>query len=170
MENKIKNYIENFFTKLEINIKFFNIENKEKNLYFVKIESDDSSLLIWTHWKTIESLQRILSMCINNISENKIKLKLEINNYSKTSEDRLFLKVDHSIISLKNNGWEYELWNLSPYERKKVHNYVIKNYDNIWSKSRWSWENRKIFLLLKNKKEQHRTKSKLTIDINWDSI
>ena len=109
-------------------------------------------------------------MLINNFSEEKVRIKLEINSYSKTYEDRLFWRVDHSIISLKNNGWEYDLWILSPYDRKKIHAYISRNYNDVVSKSRGSGENRKIFLLLNNKKSVKKIVNKLTIDINWDSI
>ncbi len=87
-------------------------------------------------------------------------------------EERLFSRVDRSIISLKNNWWEYDLWNLSPYDRKKVHSYVVRNYKDIISKSRWEWKNRRIFLLLKKNIniEKKYIPQKLTIDINGDDI
>ena len=168
MNEKIINYIEKFFRDLEIDIQSLDIKNEEENFYFVKLNSEDSSLLIWIHWTTIESLQRVLSMCVNNFSEDKIKLKLEINDYCKTYEDRLFARVDKSIIALKNNWGEYELWNLSPYDRKKIHTYVAKNYSDIISKSRGSWDDRKLFLLLD--KSNKKPKTKLTIDIDWNWI
>ena len=172
MKDKIIKFIKTFFEGLEIDIISLDIVEENGDFYFIKLKSEDSSLIIWPHWKTIESLQRILSMCVNNFSDDKIKIKLEVNDYCKSYEDRLFSRVEHSIISLKNNWWEYDLWNLSPYDRKRVHAYVARNFTDIISKSRWEGEKRKIFLLLNNKNSKIKPKKlgKLTIDIDGDSI
>jgi len=170
MKDKIVKYITKFFEALEIDIISLDIREENWDFYFVKLESSDSSLLIWTHWNTIKSLQRILSMCINNFSDDKIKLKLEINDYFKSYEDRLFLRVDSSIISLRNNWLEYNLWNLNPYDRKRIHSYIARKYNDISSKSRWKWENRKIFLFLKKATKIKWIRKKLTIDIDGDDI
>ncbi|MDQ7008746.1 MAG: R3H domain-containing nucleic acid-binding protein [Candidatus Gracilibacteria bacterium] len=98
------------------------------------------------------------------------------NKIFQTYEDRLFLRIDRSIVSLKNNGGEYDLGKLTPYDRKRIHSYIAKKHIDIISKSRGKGEDRKIYLLLKNNKIQKnikpeiRTRSKLTIDINGDSI
>ncbi len=83
-------------------------------------------------------------------------------------EEKLFQRIDKCIKSLLNNGWEYELWNLDPHDRKRIHSYIATNYDNIISKSRWEWKKRQMFLLIKNKKIVNKTK--LTIDIDWNWI
>jgi len=50
-------------------------------------------------------------MCINSFSngETKIKLKLEINDYCKSYEDKLFSKIDSIVDILKNTKTEYDL-------------------------------------------------------------
>ena len=92
------------------------------------------------------------------------------NNWFKTYEDKLFLRIDRSITSLINHWWEYELGILSPYDRKRIHSYIAKNYDNIVSKSRWEWKNRKMFLYVDQKiksKQKKIVSKKLSIDIDW---
>lgn len=172
MENKTKKYIEKFFKWLEIEISSLEIEKKEKNIYFIKLESMDSSLLIGKDWDTMENIKNILKICVNKFSDDKIKIELDINGYYKTYEQKLFWKVDKAVISLKKYGWEYDLWALNPYDRKRIHNYVAKNYSEILSKSRWEAKRRKIFLSLKNafNTEPKDNSKKLTIDIDGDSI
>lgn len=175
MNKRIKEYINHFFNWLEIQITSLDITEENWNFYFVKLISEDSSLLIWKHWNTIDSLQRILSMCINSFSdeETKIKLKLEINDYCKSYEDKLFSRIDSVVNILRNTKTEYDLWKLSSYDRKRIHSYVAKKYEDIISKSRWEWENRRIFLLLKDYKNLEikvKPKTKLTIDIDGNNI
>ena len=172
MESKIKNYIKSFFKWLEIEISSLEIEKKEKNIYFIKLESIDSSLLIGKDWDTMENIKNILKICVNKFSDDKIKIVLDINGYHKTYEQKLFWKVDKAIISLEKYGWEYDLWALSSYDRKRIHSYVAKNYSEILSKSRWEWKRRRIFLSSKNvfNTEVKNISKKLTIDIDGDSI
>jgi len=171
-ESEIKNYIEKFFKWLEIKISSLEIKKKEKNIYFIKLESIDSSLLIGKDWDTIEDIKNILKICVNRFSDEKIKIVLDINGYHKTYEQKLFWKVDKAIINLDKYGWEYDLWALCSYDRKRIHSYVARNYSEIISKSRWEWKKRRIFLLLKNElnRESKDISKKLTIDIDGDSI
>jgi len=167
MLEKQEKIIKKFFEDLEININSLEININEKNICFVKLNSDDSSLLIWKYWNTIDALQKILQMILSNISDEKIKLQLEINDYHKNYEQKLFSKVDSVVDILKNTKTEYNMWKLSAYDRKRIHWYVAKNYFEIISKSKWEWENRELFLIYK---KDIKPKSKLTIDIDWDNI
>ena len=177
MENKILKYCTIFFSKLLIEIETLEIIKEDNFFYHIKLQSTDWTLLIWQNWETIESLQKVLWMSIINIFDKKIKIKLEINNYYKSFEDKLFWRIDRNITSLINNWWEYELWILSPYNRKRIHSYIAKKYDNIISKSKWKWENRRMYLYIsstgKQEKKSFNTNNiskKLTIDINWNWI
>jgi hypothetical protein len=88
-------------------------------------------------------------------------------------EEKLFLRIDRSIRSLLNNWWIYELWFLPPYDRKRIHSYIARNYNNIISKSKWEWQNRKMYLYIAKNKENKKINiisKKLTIDIDWDWI
>ena len=172
MRDKITNYIKSFFEWLEIEISSLEIEKKEKNIYFIKLESIDSSLLIGKDWDTIEDIKNILKICVNRFSDDKIKITLDINGYNKTYEQKLFWKVDKAIINLDKYGWEYDLWALSSYNRKRIHSYVARNYSEIISKSRWEWKRRRIFLSLKNifNTELKDISKKLTIDIDGNNI
>lgn len=176
MKNKILEYTQKFFNKLLIEVETLDILEENNLFYHIKIKSIDWIILIWQNWQTIESLQRILWMSIANIFNKEIKIKLQINDYHKSYEDKLLSRIDRSVNSLLNNWWEYELWILSTFDRKKIHKYIARNYKNITSKSKWEWYNRKISLQInerKNKLENISTPlklSKLTIDIDWNWI
>lgn len=165
MEKKIKKYIRSFFEGLLIQITSLDVLVENNTFYYIKIKSEDYELLIWKDWSSFESLHIILVNCINNLSNEKVKLKLEINGYHKSYEERLFIKVDKIIEKLKNIWWEYKLWPLNSYDRKKIHSYISRKYSNITSKSKWYEKNRRIFLSIKELKPK-----KLTIDIDGNNI
>jgi len=56
--------------------------------------------------------------------EEKVKIRLKLNEYLKTKNDRLYEFIDSKVKILLENGGEYMLPDYCPYERKKIHSYI----------------------------------------------
>ena len=164
MENTIKKVANIFFEKLWVEISNINIVWEKENIFLLKIKSEDSNILIWPQWKNLEALQLIIKMIISNNTWERIKIHLEINDYIHNKDERLFEFISKKIDYLKSSqNKSLMLPILNPYERKKVHSYVINlKDDSIQTKSEWEWKNRRLYL--------HKLWPKLTIDIDWDDI
>lgn len=167
MQDKIKNITLIFFKKLNIEIESIKVEkNEEKNLFHINIKTEEFWILIWTNWNNIEAIQNILKIFYSKQLNEKIKIQLKVNDYSKTRDERLYDFIDKEIEYLKKIGTEIKLPLYSAYERKKIHSYIIYKKDSsICSKSSWKWKDRRIFLYIKKNKTR-----KLTIDIDWNDI
>lgn len=160
--DNIKSNIEYFFkllwvwyTNLDISIESWVIN--------IKIQTEESSLLIGYSWNNLESIRLVLKNILwNSIWEN-ISLHIEVNDYITSKENKLFFLVDNKIRKLDFEN-EIILPFLNSYERKKVHSYIIKNYSEKWifTKSIWEWKNRRVHLFKKS--------PTLTIDIDWIDI
>ena len=164
MQNKINKLIKDFFEKLNISINSLEIDKSDdKNIYNIKIKTDESWLIIWSHWKNLDAIQNILKNIISNNIWEKIKIHLEINDYIKTKDDRLFDFIQKEIEYVKKTGKEIKLPYYSAYERKKIHSYV-HNLENPWveTKSRWEWKERRLYIT--------KEAIKLTIDVDWNDI
>jgi len=175
IKNEIENYIEIFFKKLKIEIDSIKIIDLEKNRYNIEIISNESNLLIWYHWNNLLALEKIIQSIINNQIEERPKIRLKINNYLTKKDEALFLEIDNKIKSLLNNNEnknenEIKLQKYSPYERKKIHSYISKQKNNFSTKSRWEWENRRIYLIKLEKSTKIENRKKLSIDIESDDI
>lgn len=168
MKKEILNFCETFFEKLCMNIDSLEIKKKTDTSFMILLSSSDWEEMIGEQWQTIESLQKIIEICVNNKCEKKIKVRLKINDYFKTRDQRLFEFIDSKIDILLRNGWEYELPDYSPHERKKIHFYISRLKNWIKTKSRWKDKDRRIYLLSTITEKPIR--SKLTIDIDWDNI
>ncbi len=164
MSNDILEFAQDFFSKLHVQIESLEILKNDNNVYTIHLQSDDSSILIWPHWANIEALQRIITMLYASKNDEKIKIRLEINDYLQAKEQKLYSYIDSRISSLSGEWDSYLLPKYSSYERKKVHSYIAKNYPNIQSKSSWEWIERRMKLI------KTTTNAKLTIDIDWDTI
>jgi predicted RNA-binding protein Jag len=100
---------------------------------------------------------------ISKIYWEKIKLHLEVNDYIKTKDDRLFDFIKKEISFLEKTGKDIKLPYFSSYERKKIHSIVHKMENkSIYTKSIWEGKDRRLYICKQN--------PKLTIDIDWDDI
>lgn len=170
---EIKEFSEEFFSKMKVEIDSLEVIVEWEDIYFVKITTTDSAILIWKHWIVFESLQSILRNIFSNKYDKKVRIHLEINDYIHNKDAKLFTLVD-SKISLAKETWEnVVLPVLNWYERKKVHSYVVKLWDKtIKSKSKWEWKNRRMYIIVdkENFKAPENTHEKLEIDIDGDDI
>ena len=163
MIEKMEKLINDFFSKLEIDIKITEIIEEVKDIFLVKIKTKDSSLIIGPHWKNLEQIKSILKLIVSKSLERKVILHLEVNDYLKSKEDKLLNMVKRKIDFLKKSGKEIKMPFLSSYERKKVHSFISEMWDDtIFTKSSWEWSERRLFICSKGEK--------LEIDIDWDDI
>jgi len=164
MQNELIALIKEFFDKLNIKIDSLEFSNEENsNIYNLKIQTEESWILIWPHGKNIDAIQNIIKLLISKNIWEKIKLHLEINDYRKSKDDRLFDFIKKEISYLEKTWKDIKLPYFSSYERKKIHSIVHKmENDSIYTKSIWEWKERRLYICKQT--------PKLTIDIDWDDI
>ena len=103
------------------------IEDADKHIYQVRIQSDDSKLLIWVHGANLQAISHILSRILENILQERVILHIEVNDYLAQKDERLFRYVDNKIQWLIHSGWgKISFPQLTAYERRKVHNYLAE--------------------------------------------
>jgi len=164
MQNKINALVKELFERLNISIDSINIDNSEKpNIFTIKIKTTESWIVIGQNWKNLDAIQNILKIMSSKIIWERVKIHLEINDYMKTKDDRLFDFIKKEIEYLEKTWKEIKLPFYSAYERKKIHWYVHQ-IENKWifTKSKWEWRERRLYI--------YKEAPKLTIDIDWDDI
>ena len=164
MQENIIALAKEFFVKLNINIESVNVVNKDKpNAFIIKIKTNESGLIIWSNGKNLDAIQNILKLIASKKLWEKIKLYIEVNDYIKTKDDRLFDFIKKEIDYLEKTWNKVKLPHYSSYERKKIHWFVhqIKN-KWIYTKSTWEGKERRLYI--------YKESPKLTIDIDWNDI
>ena len=167
MKTKIEQMCQDFFKWMAVDITKLTVkcEDEERNIYFIHLETTDSKILIWTHGQTLESIKHLLSRMIENSFETGITIHVEINDYLKSKDEKLYRYVDGRIDYVVKSQKEVVLPNFSSYERKKIHNYISeKKLDTIRSYSDWEWKDRVMHLAPSWKT------SNINIDIDWIDI
>lgn len=163
MNENVKKTIETFFEKLCVHIESIEVIEDGKNIFIIKIKSEDSWILIWPHGKNLEYIQWILKLMISKILWEKIKLHLEVNDYIEAKDKKLFSFINSKISLVEKSSKDIQLPFYSSYERKKIHSFVAEYWNNkIYTKSIWEWAERRLYICKKD--------WKLTIDIDWEDI
>jgi spoIIIJ-associated protein len=84
----------------------------------------DSALLIGMHGKSIESIQHLLSRLLEKQFENFVHVHLEVNDYMKQKDERLYQFLESKIALVISNGKDVQMPSLTSYDRKKAHGYI----------------------------------------------
>lgn len=162
MLESIQTLANTFFNNLEIDYSELVVTEEDKNIYQISIKSNDSSLLIGPAWKNLETITHLLKLLIVKSSQWRINIHLEVNDYLKQKEQKLFHFIQWKIDQVKSSGEDTILPFLTAYERKKVHGYVTSKTESVYTESKGEGHDRRIYLC--------KQKEKLTIDIDGDDI
>ena len=163
MIEQLQNIAETFFKTMGIEFSEILVQEESKWIFFLKIMSSDSGIMIGQHWKTLSDIKMILKLLFSKKIQENIILHLEINDYLESKDKRLIEMVQVKLEYIKKVGGEIKLPELSSYERKKVHSYVSELWDEkIYTRSEWEGKERRMFI---GKKQD-----KISIDIDATDI
>lgn len=142
----MKAFTQSFFEGLGIQIDSLNITEEGDDIS-INIETPDSSLLIGQHGKNIEVFKHLLGRVAEKKLGKFIHLHLEVNDYMKSKDERLFRFLESKIAFVMSTGKSIRIPNLSSFERKKAHNYIFeKKVEWLSTKSEGEGEERALML------------------------
>jgi predicted RNA-binding protein Jag len=162
MSVSLEKIAQQFFEKLSIEFSDLKVQEEAEHIYGVSLQTPDSALLIWPHGKNLETITHLLKLLFAKASSSHVHIHLEVNDYLAKKDEKLLAFIETKIQQVQNSGKEVILPYLTSYERKKVHSYVSEHSKNVYTQSRWEWENRRIHLCKKD--------IVLTLDIDGDDI
>ena len=146
----IQNYVKEYLTKLTELMGLsvtFETKLREEQIY-IKMYSDNNSILIGKDGKTLSALLTIVKQMLNtnyNINPNII---LDVENYKENQEkriERLAKKLAREVVKTK---MEIKMDNMNSYERRIVHN-ILSNDKKVCTISEGEEPNRHVVIKLK---------------------
>jgi len=164
MKNDVELLAKELFERLNIELDLLEIKQvEESNIFNIKIETEESGIIIWPNGKNLNIIENILRLMSSRKVWERIKLHIEVNDYMKTKDERLFDFIKAKIRLVEKNWKDIQLPFYSSYERKKIHWFVSELWKKtISTKSSWEWRERRLYIC--------KEAPKLTIDIDWDDI
>lgn len=88
------------------------------------------------HGKNLEAIQHLLGRMAEKVRGKFVHTHLEVNDYMKAKDARLFAFLDSKIAFAISTGNPLSIPNLSSFERKKAHGYIAdKKIEDLTTKS-----------------------------------
>ena len=124
-------------------------ESKIRNdQIYIKMYSDNNSILIGKDGRTLSSLMTIVKQMLNTKFNINPHLILDVENYKENQEkriERLAKRLAREVIKTKT---EVKLDNMNSYERRLVHN-ILSDNDKVCTVSEGEEPNRHVIIKLK---------------------
>jgi spoIIIJ-associated protein len=125
MNENITKLVNDFFVWLGIELTSVDVAlgDDEAN---IKVETPDSALLIGMHGKSLEALVHLLARMIEKYAKKYTHVHLEVNDYMKSKDERLYRFLESKIAFVTSTGKSIRIPNLNSFERKKAHGYIAE--------------------------------------------
>lgn len=162
MLEQIEKIAVDFFSKLQINITDLEVISEDEKIFNINIKTEESGLLIGTHWKNLEIITTILKLILLKNIWDRIIIHIEVNDYLKQKDEKLYNFIRSKIEQIEKYWKDITLPFFTAYERKKIHSFVSDLNNNIFTRSEWEGKDRRLCLW--------KEAEKLTIDIDWSDI
>lgn len=126
VDGTISSLLETLFKLLHIEATAV-VEKQEEDQYSVRIETQETGLLIGRHGEGINSLQLLLGVMLYKKFGRWIRVILDVGDYRKMREDSLKEMVTRITSEVETTGNPVVLPYLSPLERRFVHMLLTDN-------------------------------------------
>ncbi len=124
-EKNVQEFMQEFMDNLKENLDY-SIENKE-NIVQVNIMGEKAGFLIGYRGETLYAFQTILQSIANRGIQNKITLRLDIENYKEKREKTLKDLAIRTAKTVMRTGKSVTLEPMQAYERKIIHSALQEN-------------------------------------------
>ncbi len=127
MEKNIKALVQELFKQLEIvpeAIELVKSEAGDSYQLNLKFSEQDTGILIGYHGDTISALQLIINLLIYKKQGEWLRLVVNIGDYRQKREASLEKMALDSAQRVKFSGQPMALFNLNPYERRLIHEFL----------------------------------------------
>lgn len=126
------------------------IKVSEKDEAFtVKIETEDSGILIGFHGETLSGFQLILSLILYKRLRSWLKILVDVGDYREKREEELGQLAISAAEKVIATGQPVELYELSSFERRIVH-LALVDHPRVTSESIGEGRDRKLTVKLKS--------------------
>lgn len=119
--------------KMEIEGSVRDIKEGENKVY-VELESPKSGLIIGKKGKTLESLQFLVNLMVNNKTKSDKKIILDIESYRAKREKALRKLSKEIALKVAKTGKPWTLEPMNPFERRLIH-LTLQNDSRVTTKS-----------------------------------
>jgi spoIIIJ-associated protein len=148
-QNDAEKFLYGMFEKMGINVALES--EKEDDLLKIDMSGRSMGMLIGRRGETLDALQYLTSLVLNNGREDYTKVMLDTENYRKKREEALRRLAVRLAEKVMRSGRKVVLEPMNPYERRILHA-TLQDYDGITTYSEGEDPFRSVVVALKREK------------------
>ena len=103
---------------------------REENTIHVDVSGEDCGAAIGRRGETLDAIQYLATLVANKVSEDRMRVILDIDGYRRRREDSLISMADRMAEKVVQTGRPYRLQPMSPAERRIVHS-SLQNFEGV---------------------------------------
>ncbi len=145
-EEKAGKFLKEVLSNMGINATL-DVKLKENDLH-IEMFSKDSAILIGRRGQTLDSLQYLISLVINNGEDEYTRVILDTENYRKKREQTLIRLANKLAYKVRKFKKDIKLEPMNPYERRIIHS-TLQGKTDIGTKSEGEEPYRRVVIFLK---------------------
>lgn len=143
----VKTEAEGLLSKL---ISQYTLEVTESNGAFqIVIKTEEAPTIIGRHGETIRAIQKILEVILYKKLQESVHVLINVNDYREKQQERLEYMAGQYADKVMESRQPENVFHLSSYERRIIHQYVTTNYPELASYSEGEGRDRKLIIDLK---------------------
>ncbi len=143
----VKTETEGLLAKL---INEYSLEVTEDNGAFqIVIKTEEAPTIIGRHGETIRAIQKILEVILYKKLQESIHILINVNDYREKQQERLEYMASQYADKVTESHQPENVFHLSSYERRIIHQYITSNYPELTSYSVGEGRDRKLVIDLK---------------------
>ncbi|MGN1116466.1 MAG: RNA-binding cell elongation regulator Jag/EloR [Candidatus Ornithomonoglobus sp.] len=144
-----KNFITNILTAMGLDVKIDAV--LEDDIVKINLEGENMGIVIGKRGDTLDSLQYLTSLVVNQSSEDYIKVSIDTENYRAKRAETLIALSNKLAERVAKTRRKYPLEEMNPYERRIIHANLQDN-EEVTTYSVGQEPHRKVVIAPKNPK------------------
>ena len=143
----VKTEVEELLKKL---IDTYTLEvTEEGGTFHIVIKTEEAPTIIGRHGETIRAIQKILEVMLYKQIKESVHVLINVNDYREKQQERLEFTASQYADKVMESRTSEDVFHLSSYERRIIHQYITANYPELTSYSVGEGRDRKLVVDLK---------------------
>ena len=121
LEGNVRNFLDSVFSAMNMEVEVIIKIDEEDHSIDVELKGDDMGILIGKRGQTLDSLQYLTNLAVNEHSENYYKVKIDTEDYRKRRKETLENLAKNIAYKVKRTKRPVSLEPMNPFERRIIH-------------------------------------------------
>ena len=127
---QIKEFLTPIFNEFNTEVNMNYTTNIDNNLFILNISGEKMGVIIGKHGQTLDAIQHLANIVINNGQEHRVKIRIDSENY-RDKRNKTLESLAKSVANIvRKTKKDYELEPMTAYERRIIHS-VLQKERNI---------------------------------------